>query len=171
MNRCPHNTAHPTDGSIISSHYGGPWEGQDLCGRAELLTSSPPTGPTGGHWHVLFSWRSQRWRSPFTRCHPDVLEALRRVLKDHSVKGLTQPQCHRNSERQRTRDLNKWHFYCVKKDSTWMKIWINSVIMLYLQEYYFPELLSLSNYASLHIIKTFWSQSIFKQSNCNYTAH
>jgi len=42
MNRCLHNTAHPTDGSIISSHYGGLQEGWDLCGRTERLTSSPP---------------------------------------------------------------------------------------------------------------------------------
>lgn len=42
MNRCLHNTAHPTDGSIISSHYGGLREGWDLCGRTERLTSSPP---------------------------------------------------------------------------------------------------------------------------------
>lgn len=42
MNRCLHNTAHPTDGSIISSHYGGLGEGRDLCGRTERLTSSPP---------------------------------------------------------------------------------------------------------------------------------
>lgn len=27
MNRCLHNTAHPTDGSVISSHYGGLQEG------------------------------------------------------------------------------------------------------------------------------------------------
>ncbi|KAM3606579.1 uncharacterized protein V6R79_019156 [Siganus canaliculatus] len=42
MNRCLHNTAHPTDGSVISSHYGGLQEGRDLCGRTERLTSSPP---------------------------------------------------------------------------------------------------------------------------------
>lgn len=42
MNRCLHNTAHPTDGSIISSHYGGLQVGRDLCGRTERLTSSPP---------------------------------------------------------------------------------------------------------------------------------
>lgn len=41
MNRCLHNTAHPTDGSIISSHYGGLQEARDLCGRTERLTSSP----------------------------------------------------------------------------------------------------------------------------------
>lgn len=43
MNRCLHNTAHPTDGSVISSHYGGPGEG-----RAELTTSSPPDRAHGG---------------------------------------------------------------------------------------------------------------------------
>ena len=44
----------------------------------------------GAYRHVLFCSGSRRWRSPpFTRCHPDVSEALRRVLKDHSVKGLT----------------------------------------------------------------------------------
>lgn len=42
MNRCLHNTAHPTDGRVISSHYGGLEEGRDLCGRTERLTSSPP---------------------------------------------------------------------------------------------------------------------------------
>ncbi len=48
MNRCLHNTAHPTDGSIISSHYGGLQEGRDLCGRTERLTSSPPDRTHGG---------------------------------------------------------------------------------------------------------------------------
>lgn len=42
MNRCLHNTAHPTDGRIISSHYGGLQVGRDRCGRTERLTSSPP---------------------------------------------------------------------------------------------------------------------------------
>lgn len=48
MNRCLHNTAHPTDGSVISSHYGGLQEGRDLCGRTERLTSSPPDRARGG---------------------------------------------------------------------------------------------------------------------------
>lgn len=48
MNRCLHNTAHPTDGSVISSHYGGLQEGRDLCGRTERLTSSPPDRAHGG---------------------------------------------------------------------------------------------------------------------------
>lgn len=48
MNRCLHNTAHPTDGSVISSHYGGLQEGWDLCGRTERLTSSPPDRAHGG---------------------------------------------------------------------------------------------------------------------------
>lgn len=42
MNRCLHNTAHPTDGRIISSHYDGLQVGRDLCGRTGRLTSSPP---------------------------------------------------------------------------------------------------------------------------------
>lgn len=48
MNRCLHNTAHPTDGGVISSHYGGLQEGRDLCGRTERLTSSPPDRAHGG---------------------------------------------------------------------------------------------------------------------------
>ncbi|KAM7385542.1 hypothetical protein PAMP_001623 [Pampus punctatissimus] len=45
---CLHNTAHTTDGSVISSHYGGLQEGLDLCGRTERLTSSPPDRAHGG---------------------------------------------------------------------------------------------------------------------------
>lgn len=48
MNRCLHNTAYPTDGCIISSHYGGLQESWDLCGRTERLTSSPPDRAQGG---------------------------------------------------------------------------------------------------------------------------
>lgn len=42
MNRCLHNTAYPTDGCIISSHYGGLQESWNLWGHTERLTSSPP---------------------------------------------------------------------------------------------------------------------------------
>lgn len=48
MNRCLHNTAHPTDGSVISNHYGGLQERRDVCGCTERLTSSPQDRARGG---------------------------------------------------------------------------------------------------------------------------
>lgn len=48
MNRCLHNTAHPADGGVISSHYGGLHGRRDPCGRTERVTSSPPDRAHGG---------------------------------------------------------------------------------------------------------------------------
>lgn len=48
MNRCLHNTAHPADGGVISSHYGGLSGRRDPYGRTERVTSSPPDRAHGG---------------------------------------------------------------------------------------------------------------------------
>lgn len=48
MNRCLHNTAHPADGGVISSHYGGLRGRRDPCGRTERITSSPRDRAHGG---------------------------------------------------------------------------------------------------------------------------
>lgn len=67
MNRCLHNTAHPTDGSVISSHYGGLQEGRDLCGRTERLTSSPPDRARGGPLTRVVLLEEPKVGFPFSR--------------------------------------------------------------------------------------------------------